>query len=106
MHKKINLAENKNMITFICFLITIFGCINWLSIGMLQYDIIAGFFGTQSSMFSRIIYIVIGFACFWLIAMAFKHKGRIHIFKNKLEKEENKKEHSSEHSFSENYNKN
>ena len=76
------------MITFICFLITIFGCVNWLSIGMLQYDIIAGFFGTQASMFSRIIYILIGFASFWLIAMAFKHKGKIHIFKNKLKKED------------------
>lgn len=106
MNKKCYIAKNKNMITFISFLITLFGGINWLSIGMLQYDIVAGFFGTQSSMFSRIIYILVGFASFWLIAMAFKHKGKIHIFKNKLEKEENKKEHSTEHSFSENYHKN
>lgn len=88
------------MITFICFLITIFGCVNWLSIGMLQYDIIAGFFGTQASMFSRIIYIIIGFASFWLIAMAFKHKGKIHIFKNKLKKEDESQvvENSQQHS--------
>ncbi len=83
------------MITFVCFLITIFGCINWLSIGMLQYDIVAGFFGTQASIFSRILYIIIGFAAFWMIAMAFKHKGRIHIFKNKLDDEENKQENVS-----------
>ena len=76
------------MITFLCFLVTLFGCVNWLSIGMLQYDIIAGFFGTQSSMFSRILYIVIGFSCFWLIVMAIKGRGRIHLFKNKQEKEE------------------
>ena len=80
-------AKNIVMITFICFLITIFGCINWLSIGMLQYDIIAGFFGTQSSMFSRLVYIAFGFASLWMVVMAFKHKGKIHIFKNKLEKE-------------------
>lgn len=76
------------MITFICFLVTLFGSVNWLSIGMLQYDIIAGFFGTQSSMFSRILYILIGFSSLWLIVMAIKGRGRLHIFKNKQEKEE------------------
>ena len=78
------------MITFICFLVTLFGSVNWLSIGMLQYDIIAGFFGTQSSMFSRILYIVIGFSSVWLVVMAIKGRGRLHIFKNKQVKEEKK----------------
>lgn len=73
------------MITFISFLITLFGCVNWLSIGMLQYDIVAGFFGTQSNIFSRIIYIVIGFAALWMIVSAIRQKGKINIFKNKIE---------------------
>ncbi len=73
------------MITFISFLITLFGCINWLSIGMLQYDIVAGFFGTQSNIFSRIIYIIIGFAAFWLIVSTIRQRGKVNIFKNKME---------------------
>ncbi len=72
------------MITFISFLIVLFGSINWLSIGMLQYDIIAGFFGTQSSMFSRIIYILFGFAAIWLIVSAIRQKGKINIVKDRL----------------------
>lgn len=73
------------MITFISFLATLFGCINWLSIGMLQYDIVAGFFGTQASIFSRIIYIIIGFAALWLIVSAVRQRGKVNIFKNKME---------------------
>lgn len=72
------------MITFISFLIVLFGSINWLSIGMLQYDIIAGFFGTQSSMFSRIIYIIFGFAAIWLIVSAIRQRGKINIVKDRL----------------------
>lgn len=82
------------MITFICFLTVLFGSINWLSIGMLQYDIIAGFFGTQSNIFSRIIYIIFGFAAIWLIISAVRQKGKINIVKDrlnlkKLEEQEN-----------------
>ena len=70
---------------------TLFGCVNWLSIGMLQYDIIAGFFGTQASIFSRIVYIIFGFAALWLLIMAFRGKGRIHVLKNKPENQEKDK---------------
>ena len=81
--KKIN-KSNKIIITYISFLIVLFGSINWLSIGMLQYDIIAGFFGTQSSMFSRIIYIIFGFAAIWLIVSAIRQRGKINIVKDRL----------------------
>ena len=90
MNNNSHFTKTKNMITFICFLVALFGSVNWLSIGMLQYDIIAGFFGTQSSMFSRILYIVIGFAAVWLVVMVIKGRGRLHIFKNKQEKQEEK----------------
>lgn len=72
------------MITFISFLIILFGSVNWLSIGMLQYDIIAGFFGTQSNIFSRIVYILFGFAAIWLVISAIRQKGKINIVKDRL----------------------
>ena len=77
--------ENKIMITFISFLVVLFGSVNWLSIGMLQYDIIAGFFGTQSNIFSRIVYILFGFAAIWLIISAIRQKGKINIVKDRLD---------------------
>jgi uncharacterized protein len=67
------------IVDFISFLILIFGGINWLSIALFQYDIVAGLFGTQASIFSRIIYLVVGIATAYTIFKAFKDKGQINI---------------------------
>ncbi len=65
------------MITLICFLLTIIGSINWLCIGLLQYDFVAGLFGSQANVFSRIIYAIIGLSSLVLIYAAIKTKGCI-----------------------------
>lgn len=70
------------MITLISFILILVGAANWLCIGLMQYDFIAGFFGTQSSLMSRLIYIVIGFGAVWFLLMAFKQKGQIKINSN------------------------
>ena len=68
--------------TVIAFIITIIGCLNWLCIGFFQFDFIAGLFGTQSSIFSRLIYIVFGFASVWLTYAVIRFKGRLTIKRN------------------------
>ena len=70
------------MITLISFFIVLLGTFNWLSIGLMQYDFVAGIFGTQSSFLSRAVYIVVGFAGVWLVIMAFVQRGRIKINDN------------------------
>ena len=67
------------MINLVCILILIAGGLNWASIGFLQYDFIAGFFGTQASIFSRLIYIIIGIASIYFIFMIFKYRGNVRI---------------------------
>lgn len=74
------------MITLISFILLILGALNWLFIGLMQYDFVAGFFGTQSSFLSRAIYIIIGFAAIWLVFSAFKQKGRIKLNDNGFKK--------------------
>ncbi|HAJ78029.1 MAG TPA: hypothetical protein DCO89_03080 [Clostridiales bacterium] len=74
------------MISIICFIIVVFGSMNWLSIGFFQYDLVAGLFGYQGSIFSRIIYIVVGIAAIYLIYVIIKNKGRLTV--NKLKKQE------------------
>ena len=74
------------MISIICFIVVIFGSMNWLSIGFFQYDLVAGLFGYQGSIFSRLVYIVVGICAIYLIFVIIKNKGRITI--NKLKKEE------------------
>lgn len=80
------------MLTFIAFLLTVAGCINWLLIGLLQYDFIAGLFGYQASMFSRICYIIIGVGCLYLIIRIIANKGSVKVWEKKKVKKEEKNE--------------
>lgn len=75
------------MTNLLVILILIIGGLNWASIGFLQYDYIAGFFGTQASIFSRLIYICIGIATLYFIFMIFKYKGSVKIFDRKSRNE-------------------
>lgn len=68
------------MLTIIAFLLTLAGSVNWLLIGLLQYDFIAGIFGFQASIFSRIFYIIIGSSSAFLVYKLFKGKGSIPVF--------------------------
>ena len=75
------------MLTILAFLLTIAGSINWLLIGLLQYDFVAGIFGYQASIFSRIIYIIIGASSVFLIIKMFKNKGVLPIFSRRNKKD-------------------
>lgn len=74
------------MISIIAFIVVIFGSLNWLSIGFFQYDLVAGLFGFQGSIFSRIVYIVIGICAIYLVYVVIKNKGKITV--KKLKKQE------------------
>ena len=74
------------MLTFIAFILTIIGCINWLLIGLLQYDFIAGLFGYQASIFSRLCYIIIGVGCLYLIIRIIINKGSLKVYEKRKKK--------------------
>lgn len=75
------------MLTIIAFILTILGSINWLLIGLLQYDYVAGIFGYQGSIFSRLIYILIGSACIVLVVKLIKGRGTIAVFSRRNKKD-------------------
>ena len=77
------------MLTLISFCLLIIGGINWLSIGILQFDLVAGIFGTQSNIFSRIIYVIIGAAAILLTYMVVSKKGSIKFDFKKNKNEQN-----------------
>ena len=76
------------MFTIISFLLSTIGCINWLMIGLFQYDFIAGIFGFQASILSRVFYILFGLASLVLVFKLIKGKGTIAVFSRR-----NKKNH-------------
>ena len=57
-------------------LITIIGALNWGSIGLFQFDIVAWIGGGQGSLFSRIVYTVVGLAGIWCVTLLFRARER------------------------------
>ena len=64
------------MLSLISFILVSIGCINWFTIGILQFDFVAGIFGSQSNIFSRLIYTLVGIASIIMIANFITNKGK------------------------------
>ena len=60
------------MLDKIALTLAIIGGINWGSIGLFRFDIVAWIFGGQDSVVSRIIYTVVGLAALWCISLLFR----------------------------------
>lgn len=56
----------------IALILVIIGAINWGSIGLFGFDIVAALFGGQLSVMSRIIFTIVGIAGLWCISFFFK----------------------------------
>ena len=74
------------MLTFIGFILTLLGSINWLLIGLLQYDFIAGLFGFQASLFSRLVYILFGIGAIILVIRIIANKGSVKVWEKRRKK--------------------
>lgn len=72
------------MLKFFAFIFMWLGSLNWFFISAFQYDFVAGFFGTQSSLFSRVIYFVIGMAGFVMVFEAIKSRGKINLIQRPI----------------------
>lgn len=51
--------------------LVIIGAINWLLVGLFQFDLVAAIFGGQAAIISRIIYVVVGLAGLYCISLLF-----------------------------------
>jgi len=56
----------------IALILTILGALNWGSIGLFQFDIVAWICGGPASLLSRIIYTVIALAGVWCVSLIFR----------------------------------
>lgn len=56
----------------IALILAIIGGLNWGSIGLFRFDLVAALFGGQTSMISRIIYALVGLAALWCISLLFR----------------------------------
>ena len=52
--------------------LSIIGALNWGSIGLFQFDIVAWIFGGQGAILSRIVYTLVALAGIWCISLLFR----------------------------------
>ncbi len=60
------------MLDRIALIVAIIGGINWGSIGLFRFDLVAWICGGQDALAARIIYTVVGLAAIWCISLLFR----------------------------------
>ena len=67
------------MLDKISLILVIIGALNWGSIGLFQFDIVAWIFGGQGAIVSRIIYTLVALAGIWCISMLFRESEQVEL---------------------------
>ena len=64
--------EKRMIIDRIALILTIVGALNWGSIGLFRFDLVAWLCGGQAAVLSRIIYTAVALAGVWCISLLFR----------------------------------
>lgn len=62
------------MMDRISLILVITGALNWLLVGLFQFDAVAWLCGGQTATLSRIIYAIVGLAGLWSISLLFRER--------------------------------
>lgn len=60
------------MLDRIALILVIIGAINWGSVGLFRFDLVAFCFGGSASLISRIVYILVCLGGLWCISLFFR----------------------------------
>ncbi|NLO81656.1 MAG: DUF378 domain-containing protein [Clostridiales bacterium] len=55
-------------------ILVIIGALNWLLVGLFQFDLVATLFGGRDALLSRIIYTIVGIAGVYCISFLFRER--------------------------------
>ncbi len=58
----------------IALILAIIGGLNWGSVGLFRFDIVAWIFGGQTNPVSRVVYTLVGLAALWCISLLFRSR--------------------------------
>lgn len=50
----------------------IIGGVNWGSVGLFRFDLVAWLFGGQGAVVSRVIYTLVGLSALWCVSLLFR----------------------------------
>jgi len=65
------------MLDRIALILVVLGALNWGSIGLFQFDIVAWIFGGQGAIVSRILYTLVALAGIWCVSLLFRERSLI-----------------------------
>ena len=65
------------MLDRIALLLVIIGAVNWGSIGLFQFDLVAWVFGGQDASISRVVYTIVALAGIWCISLLFRSREEL-----------------------------
>ena len=60
----------------IALILTVIGALNWGSVGLFKFDIVAWLCGGQTALLSRIIYTVVALAGIWCVSLLFRAREK------------------------------
>lgn len=63
-------------LTRLALVLVIIGALNWLLVGLFQYDLVASIFGGATSILSRVVYTLVGLAGIYCIGLLFRDDRR------------------------------
>ncbi len=58
-------------------IIVIIGALNWLLMGLFQYDLVAAIFGGSASFISRTVYTIVGLSGLYSISLLFRESAPV-----------------------------
>lgn len=61
----------------IALFLAIVGGLNWGSIGLFGFDVVAFLFGGSTSVMSRVVYTLVGLAAIWCISLLFRESDPV-----------------------------
>lgn len=61
----------------IALILAIIGGLNWGSIGLFRFDLVAWICGGQASVVAHVIYTLVGLAAIWCISLLFRGRDEI-----------------------------
>ncbi len=65
------------MLDRIALILVTIGALNWGSIGLFKFDLVAWLFGGQAAIMSRIIYVLVALAGIWCFSLLFRETDLI-----------------------------
>lgn len=58
----------------IALVLAIIGGLNWGSVGLFRFDLVAYLFGGQTATVSRVVYTLVGLSAVWCISLLFRDR--------------------------------